>query len=115
MFAIISTLVWITVTRLLMLTFNIYDFTTAFSLSLGIAAFILMCIGMRYHSKQVRLVSLAEFGIIIGKLVLNDVWAMSALGKIIVFISLGAILLTLSFLYQKLKDALFEEEEKEQE
>lgn len=114
-FAIISTLVWITVTRLLMLTFNIYDFTTAFSLSLGVAAFILMCIGMRYHSKQVRLVSLAEFGIIIGKLVLNDVWAMSALGKIIVFISLGAILLTLSFLYQKLKDALFEEEEKEQE
>lgn len=114
-FAIISTLVSITVTRLLMLTFNIYDFTTAFSLSLGVAAFILMCIGMRYHSKQVRLVSLAEFGIIIGKLVLNDVWAMSALGKIIVFISLGAILLTLSFLYQKLKDALFEEEEKEQE
>ncbi len=114
-YAIISTLVWLTATRLLMITFGVTSFTTAFSLSLGIAAFLLMCIGMRYHSKQLRLVSLAEFGIIIGKLVINDVWAMPALGKILVFISLGATLLILSFLYQKLKDALFNEDGKEAE
>ena len=114
-YAIVSTLTWLTLTRLLLITFNEVNFSTAFSLSLGIAAFILMCIGMRYHSKEIRIVSLAEFGIIIGKLILNDVWAMSALGKIIVFISLGAILLILSFLYQKLKDALFNEEKQEQE
>lgn len=114
-YAIVSTLTWLTLTRLLLITFNEVNFSTAFSLSLGIAAFILMCIGMRYHSKEIRIVSLAEFGIVIGKLILNDVWAMSALGKIIVFISLGAILLILSFLYQKLKDALFNEEKQEQE
>ena len=110
-FAIISTLVWLTATRLLMVTFNEYGFSTAFSLSLGFAAFTLMCVGMRCHSKQVRIVSLTEFGIVLGKLVLNDVWSMPALGKIIVFISLGILLLTLSFLYQKLKDVLFKEEE----
>ncbi|MFC2514863.1 MAG: DUF2339 domain-containing protein [Prevotella melaninogenica] len=114
-YSIISTLMWLTLTRLLLITFNEENFSTAFSLSLGIAAFILMCIGMRYHSKEIRIVSLAEFGIVIGKLILNDVWAMPALGKIIVFISLGAILLILSFLYQKLKDALFNEKEQEQE
>ena len=114
-YAIVSTLTWLTLTRLLLITFNEVNFSTAFSLSLGIAAFILMCIGMRYHSKEIRIVSLAEFGIIIGKLILNDVWAMPSLGKIIVFISLGAILLILSFLYQKLKDALFNEEKQEQE
>ena len=114
-YAIVSTLTWLTLTRLLLITFNEVNFSTAFSLSLGIAAFILMCIGMRYHSKEIRIVSLAEFGIVIGKLILNDVWAMPALGKIIVFISLGAILLILSFLYQKLKDALFNEEKQEQE
>ena len=114
-YSIISTLMWLTLTRLLLITFNEVNFSTAFSLSLGIAAFVLMCIGMRYHSKEIRIVSLAEFGIIIGKLILNDVWAMPALGKIIVFISLGAILLILSFLYQKLKDALFNEKEQEQE
>ena len=112
-YSIISTLMWLTLTRLLLITFNEVNFSTAFSLSLGIAAFILMCIGMRYHSKEIRIVSLAEFGIVIGKLILNDVWAMPALGKIIVFISLGALLLILSFLYQKLKDALFNEEEQE--
>ncbi len=114
-YSIISTLMWLTLTRLLLITFNEVNFSTAFSLSLGIVAFILMCIGMRYHSKEIRIVSLAEFGIVIGKLILNDVWAMPALGKIIVFISLGAILLILSFLYQKLKDALFNEEEQEKE
>ena len=114
-YSIISTLMWLTLTRLLLITFNEVNFSTAFSLSLGIAAFILMCIGMRYHSKEIRIVSLAEFGIVIGKLILNDVWAMPALGKIIVFISLGALLLILSFLYQKLKDALFNEEEQKQE
>ena len=114
-YSIISTLMWLTLTRLLLITFNEVSFSTAFSLSLGIAAFILMCVGMRYHSKEIRIVSLAEFGIVIGKLILNDVWAMPSLGKIIVFISLGAILLVLSFLYQKLKDALFNEKEQEQE
>ena len=114
-YSIISTLMWLTLTRLLLITFNEVNFSTAFSLSLGIAAFILMCIGMRYHSKEIRIVSLAEFGIVIGKLILNDVWAMPALGKIIVFISLGAILLILSFLYQKLKDDLLNEKEQEQE
>ena len=114
-FAIIATLVWLTGTRLLMTSFHEESFSTAFSLSLGLAAFILMCAGMRYHSKEVRIVSLAEFGIVLGKLIFNDVWTMSALGKIIVFISLGILLLTLSFLYQKLKDVLFNEDEVERE
>lgn len=114
-FAIITTLVWLTGTRLLVMSFHEENFSTAFSLSLGLAAFILMCAGMRYHSKEVRIVSLAEFGIVLGKLIFNDVWTMSALGKIIVFISLGILLLTLSFLYQKLKDVLFNEDEVERE
>ena len=114
-FAIIATLVWLTGTRLLVTSFHEENFSTAFSLSLGLAAFILMCAGMRYHSKEVRIVSLTEFGIVLGKLIFNDVWTMSALGKIIVFISLGILLLTLSFLYQKLKDVLFNEDEVERE
>ena len=106
-FAALSTLVWLTGARLLLLTFYNPSFDTGFSLSLGLAAFILMVIGMRSKSKEVRMVSLAEFGIVLGKLILIDVWSMAALGKIVVFISLGLLLLTLSFLYQKLKDVLF--------
>ena len=106
-FAALSTLVWLTGARLLLLTFYNPSFDTGFSLSLGLAAFILMVIGMRSKSKEVRMVSLAEFGIVLGKLILIDVWSMAALGKIVVFISLGLLLLMLSFLYQKLKDVLF--------
>lgn len=106
-FAALSTLVWLTGARLLLLTFYNPSFDAGFSLSLGLAAFILMVIGMRSKSKEVRMVSLAEFGIVLGKLILIDVWSMAALGKIVVFISLGLLLLMLSFLYQKLKDVLF--------
>ena len=38
---------------------------------------------------------------------------MPVAGRIIVFILLGVMLLVLSFLYQKLKDTLFKDDEKE--
>ena len=51
--------------------------------------------------------SLGTFGLVLFKLVIYDVWMMPAWGKIVVFIVLGLLLLTLSFLYQKLRDVLF--------
>ena len=59
------------------------------------------------------MVSLATFGLVLLKLVFDDLWAMPTIGKIIVFIILGLILLILSFLYQKLKDVLFKNDEEE--
>ncbi|WP_315339336.1 DUF2339 domain-containing protein [Hoylesella oralis] len=114
-FSVLATLVWVSAAKFLLLSLGSYSFSAGFSLSLGTAAFILMCLGMRIHSKPIRIVSLAEFGIVLAKLVLIDVWTMQAVGKIIVFISLGVILLTLSFLYQKLKNVLFGEEPEEKE
>ena len=60
-----------------------------------------------------RMISLSTFGIVLLKLVFDDLWAMPTIGKIIVFIILGLILLILSFLYQKLKDVLFKNDEDE--
>jgi hypothetical protein len=59
------------------------------------------------------MISLSTFGIVLLKLVFDDLWAMPTIGKIIVFIILGLILLILSFLYQKLKDVLFKNDEDE--
>ncbi len=59
------------------------------------------------------MVSLATFGLVLLKLVFDDLWANADHGKIIVFIILGLILLILSFLYQKLKDVLFKNDEEE--
>lgn len=78
-----------------------------FSISLSIAGFCQMALGMCLHMRSLRLISLVTFGIVLLKLILIDLWLMPTIGKIIVFIILGIILLVLSFLYQKLKQVLF--------
>ncbi len=69
----------------------------------SISAFILMAFGMRYKIKTLRLASLALFLLTLLKLGLWDLRGISATGWVIALIVLGAILLVVSFLYQKLK------------
>lgn len=85
--------------------------SAALSISLSVAGFVLMSLGMRLHLKILRMISLAVFGLVLLKLIIVDLWLLPTVGKIIVFIMLGVILLVLSFLYQKLKKALFREDE----
>ena len=87
------------------------NFSMAFSFILGVIGFIQMCIGMKIHMKVMRIISLYTFAIVLLKLVVVDLWSMASLGKIIVLVSLGLILLTLSFLYQKLKNVIFQDEQ----
>ena len=61
------------------------------------------------------MLSLGVFAVVLGKLLIVDVWTMPIAGKIAVFILLGVILLLLSFLYQKLKNVLFSDERDETE
>lgn len=81
--------------------------SAALSISLSIAGFVQMAFGMRLHLKVLRMISLAVFGVVLLKLVIIDLWLLPTVGKIVVFIMLGVILLVLSFLYQKLKKVLF--------
>lgn len=108
---ILATLIWVTMVRSFLWQVGVDEFSAGLSLSLSIAGFVQMGLGMRLHQKVLRMVSLATFGIVLLKLVFDDLWAMPTIGKIIVFIILGLILLILSFLYQKLKDVLFKNDE----
>ncbi len=85
-------------------------FTMTFSILMGIIGFVQMCIGMKIHMKLMRIISLFTFGIVLVKLLAIDLWSMPSLGKILVFVLLGLILLILSFLYSKLKNVIFEDE-----
>lgn len=106
--AIASTLLWaVAVNNMLYLIGLPEESSAALSISLSIAGFIQMSLGMRLHLKILRMISLAVFGIVLLKLVIVDLWLLPTVGKIIVFIMLGVILLVLSFLYQKLKKVLF--------
>jgi len=51
---------------------------------------------------------------VLGKLIAVDLWSMPSLGKIVTFVLLGLLLLILSFLYQKLKNVLFQDEKEEE-
>ena len=110
---ILVLLLWLTMARSFLWQAGVEDFDAGFSVSLSIAGFVQMALGMRLHQKVLRIISLSTFGIVLLKLILKDLWAMPTIGKIIVFIILGLILLVLSFLYQKLKGVLFKNDEDE--
>lgn len=78
----------------------------------GICSFILIYLGMKWKSQTVRIASLALFGITLLKLFLFDIRGLSEGGKIAAFISLGLMLLVVSFMYQKLKKLILVDEMK---
>lgn len=85
-------------------------FNAGFSICLAITGLVQMILGMKLHFRLLRAISLITFGVILVKLILLDLWQLPTIGKIIVFIILGVVLLLLSFMYQKLKNVLFKED-----
>jgi uncharacterized membrane protein len=76
----------------------------------SLCAFVQMWLGMRLKYKTLRIISLSLLGLVLCKLFLYDLSAVSQGAKIVAFVVLGVVLLVLSFLYQKLKKILFDEE-----
>ena len=77
----------------------------------GISSFIMIVIGMRKKIRQLRIIALVLFAVTIIKLILLGVYGESQTGKIIAFIVSGVILLLVSFLYQKLKKLVLEQDQ----
>ena len=74
----------------------------------SIATFIFIVWGIRTKIKDYRIIALSLLALIILKLFV-DVWYMSKGGQITAFIFLGVIMLVISFLYQKLKRLISED------
>jgi len=72
----------------------------------GITSFSLIAIGLKKKIKHLRVISLSLFLITLLKLFLFDITGISEKGKIAAFISLGMLLLIVSFMYQRLKKFL---------
>lgn len=72
----------------------------------GIYSFVLMVYGMRKKLRFVRIFSLVVFSITLVKLFAFDIRDISEGGKIVAFISLGVMLLVISFMYQKVKQII---------
>jgi hypothetical protein len=76
----------------------------------GVLAFILMILGMKRNEKMFRIIGISLFFLVILKLFIIDVWGMSDGGRVAAFASLAVLLLVISFLYQKIKKIIFEDD-----
>ena len=76
---------------------------TGYPILWGVLAFVFLIIGIRKRLKNLRIIALSLLGITILKLFFFDISNASETGKIIAFILLGILILIISFVYQKLK------------
>ena len=75
----------------------------------GVSAFLLIAIGLKKKIKALRIISLVLLLVTLVKLFFVDLRGISEGGKIAAFISLGILLLVVSFMYQRLKKLLLED------
>jgi uncharacterized membrane protein len=91
---------------------QIKSLTNKRSISLSIFwliySMILLVVGMAWKHKGVRFGGLSLLALAIFKLFFVDLWSLGTLYRIISSISLGVVLLSISFVYQKNKEALKE-------
>jgi uncharacterized membrane protein len=76
-----------------------------------VCSFVLIFIGLRKQLRPLRIIALALFFISIVKLIVLGISGASEAGKIIAFISSGAVLLIVAFMYQRIKK-LFSDDSK---
>jgi uncharacterized membrane protein len=81
----------------------------------GVSSFILMWLGMRKKLRTLRIISLSLFLITLIKLFMFDINNIPVAGKIIAFFCLGVLLLIISFMYQKVKKIIVDDEAKAKE
>ena len=89
---------------------NLY-YKAGLSILWSICSFILMWLGMNYKFRPLRIISLTLFTVTLIKLFAFDITKMAPGGKITAFILLGVLLLTVSFMYQRLKKIIIDDVE----
>jgi uncharacterized membrane protein len=75
----------------------------------SLSSFVMIWLGMKYSYKPLRITALVLFGITLCKLFMFDIRDIAPGGKIIAFILLGALLLIISFMYQRLKKIIIDD------
>lgn len=77
----------------------------------GVYSLVLIVLGIRSNKKHLRIGALVLFAVTLLKLFLYDMMELGTIAKTIVFVSLGVLLLIISFLYNKYKDRIIDRNE----
>ncbi|CAN5453257.1 DUF2339 domain-containing protein [soil metagenome] len=108
------TMLWIFSSELLNLmdVFGVADsYKLGLSILWGIFALALIVIGIYKRKTYLRISAIVLFALTLVKLFFYDIADLSTISKTVVFISLGVLLLIISFLYNKFKDVISENNE----
>jgi len=111
--ALFSSIIWIASSELLHwmdLAGNHQSYKLALSILWGCYSLAIVAFGIWKNKKHLRIGAIALFGATLIKLFLYDITHLDTIAKTIVFISLGVLLLIISFLYNKNKHRIFDEE-----
>jgi uncharacterized membrane protein len=77
----------------------------------GVYALLLIILGIWKNKKYLRISAIVLFGVTLVKLFFYDIASLNGISKTIVFVSLGLLLLIISFLYNKYKHKITDENE----
>lgn len=77
----------------------------------GIYSLFLIILGIWKGKRYLRIIAIVLFGVTLLKLFFYDIAHLNTIAKTIVFVSLGVLLLIISFLYNKYKHVIFHETE----
>ncbi len=86
---------------------------TSFPILWGILAFVFLYFGIKNSKQEWRVFSLILIAVTVVKLFTYDIGNVSQGGKIMAFIILGVVLLVISFMYQRIKKAILQDDDKE--
>lgn len=112
---LVITALWIVSSELLH-WLDMADYASSYKLGLsilwGVFSLVLVIIGIWKNKKYLRVGAMVLFGITLIKLFLYDIASLNTISKTIVFVSLGILLLIISFLYNKFKDKIIDDTNK---
>uniref|UniRef100_UPI00404A2692 DUF2339 domain-containing protein n=1 Tax=Flavobacterium sp. TaxID=239 RepID=UPI00404A2692 len=113
-FLLYFSLIWIASSELIH-WLEIINFSQSYKLGLsilwGVYALLLISLGIWKNKKHLRVGAIGLFSVTLIKLFFYDISHLDTIAKTIVFVSLGILLLIISFLYNKFKHLIYEEHE----
>jgi uncharacterized membrane protein len=113
-FAFLVSLWWTATSETVnLLEFAGYNQSDKLSLSIlwSLYAIVLIVLGIAQNKKHVRIGAIVLSGLTLAKIFFYDIVHLDTISKTIVFVSLGVSLLAISFLYNKYKRLIFEQNE----
>lgn len=112
---VIGFVVWLILSSELLNLMDIYGINDSYKLALsllwGSYSLLLIILGILWRKTHLRIGAISLFALTLIKLFFYDLSSLGTIAKTIVFVSLGIMLLIISFLYNKYKNLLFHDGE----